>query len=332
MSNTPAASPGAAPEFHVVAFYKFTPLDDIAELQGPLLGVCKAGGVYGTILLAPEGINGTIAGPKESVYDALDHIRSEISGPDLEFKESTASENPFYRMKVRLKKEIVTMGVPEIDPNKLVGTYVAPSDWNELISDPDVVVIDTRNEYEVRIGTFDGAIDPGTASFRDFPKWFEGRGDLAPNQLQGKKVAMFCTGGIRCEKATAFVKEQGIEDVYHLKGGILKYLEEVPQHDSLWKGECFVFDQRVSVDHDLKPGNYELCRSCRHPIDEEIKASPEFEEGVSCPNCYNPTDEARRSRMLERQHQMALAEERGEVHLGRVFDDAAAALKNLEEW
>ena len=233
--------------------------------------------------------------------------------PDLDHKESHAQEMPFHRMKVRLKKEIVTMGVAGIDPNDSVGTYVEPDDWNALISDPDVVVIDTRNDYEVSIGTFDGAIDPKTKSFRDFPDWVKSQSGLTPKS----KVAMFCTGGIRCEKSTAYLKSLGIEEVYHLKGGILKYLETVPEQDSLWRGECFVFDQRVSVRHGLELGAYDMCHACRHPIDEEDKISPHYVPGVSCPHCYDATSAEQKSRYAERQHQVDIAEQRGQVHIGQ---------------
>jgi len=231
---------------------------------------------------------------------------------DLEHKESLADENPFYRAKVRLKKEIVALGVPGVSPVKAVGDYVAPEDWNDLISDPDVVVIDTRNDYEVSIGTFEGAVNPQTASFREFPKWFE----AFQKEHKNKKIAMFCTGGIRCEKSTALLKERGVEEVYHLKGGILKYLETVPEEKSLWKGECFVFDNRVSVTHDLSPGTYDMCHACRRPLDEVAKASPDYVAGVSCSNCIDEHTEERRKDFAERQKQIELAKKRGEKHIG----------------
>jgi UPF0176 protein len=310
----PVTSAENAP-FVVAALYQFTALADFKNLKEPLLEACLTAGVYGTLLLAQEGINGTIAGTRDGIDAALDHIRQIPGCSALEHKESFALENPFYRMKVRLKKEIVTMGVPDIDPNEIVGTYVDPHDWNALISDPDVILIDTRNEYEVSIGTFKGAIDPKTTTFREFPDWFKSQEGLHPKQ----KVAMFCTGGIRCEKASAFVKQQCIEDVFHLKGGILKYLETVPKDDSLWDGECFVFDQRVSVKHDLELGSYDMCRACRMPIDDDDKNSAKYVPGVSCPRCYDATDEKQKQRYQARQRQVELAAGRGETHIGHDY-------------
>jgi UPF0176 protein len=304
--------------FVVAALYKFTVLPDFKTLKTPLLAACLEAQVLGTLLLAHEGINGTIAGTREGIDSALAHIRQIPGCDDLEQKESFAHDNPFYRMKIRLKKEIVTMGVPDLDPNHTVGTYVAPGEWNALISDPDVILIDTRNDYEVSIGTFRGAINPKTNTFREFPDWFKRRPELSPTASKGKKVAMFCTGGIRCEKATAFVKEHGIDEVYHLKGGILKYLETVPQEDTLWDGECFVFDQRVSVKHGLELGSYDMCHACRIPIDDDDKNSPFYVPGVSCVNCYDTTDAKRKNRFKDRQRQMELAEKRGEKHLGQI--------------
>lgn len=315
--------------FVVAAFYKFTPLSDVAALQGALTAVCRDTGISGTVLLAPEGINGTIAGSRDGIDTTLAFIGRMLGGEPPAHKESHALENPFYRMKVRLKKEIVTMGVPDIDPNDIVGTYVEPADWNAMIADPNVIVIDTRNDYEVGIGTFRGAIDPRTATFRDFPDWFKAREDLHPDALRGKKIAMFCTGGIRCEKATAFVKQQGIEEVFHLKGGILKYLETVPRAESLWDGECFVFDQRVAVKHDLELGSYELCRACRRPIGEADKVSPKYEPGVSCPACHEVYDAEAKKRFAERQRQVELSERRGEVHIGQIY--AARAPGNVKD-
>ncbi|MEQ9489779.1 MAG: rhodanese-related sulfurtransferase [Alphaproteobacteria bacterium] len=303
----------------VAALYRFTPLADVAALRAPIQQICDDAGLCGTLLLAPEGINGTIAGTRAGIDTALAGIRATLGIDDLEYKESSAPAPPFYRMKVRLKKEIVTMGEPDIDPNETVGAYVDPKDWNALIADPDVILIDTRNDYEVEIGTFEGAIDPKTASFRDFPAWFRQQQESDPDAVKGKKIAMFCTGGIRCEKATAFVKQQGIDDVYHLKGGILKYLETVPEPDSLWRGECFVFDQRVSVGHGLAPGRYELCHACRTPIGEADKQNPKYEPGVSCAHCYDARDAEQKQRYKERQHQVTLAEQRGEAHIGKAF-------------
>ena len=295
----------------VAALYKFTPFPDPAELRGPLLALCAAQGVRGTLLLAGEGINGTIAGSRAGLDAVLAHIRGLPGCADLEWKESTAQTMPFGRMKVRLKREIVTMGVPGTDPRSLVGTYVDPADWNALISAPDVAVIDTRNDYEVAIGSFRGAVDPETASFRDFPAWWAANRE----RFHNKRVAMFCTGGIRCEKSTAFLKAQGVEEVYHLKGGILKYLEEIPEDQSLWDGGCFVFDERVAVGHGLQPLPHQLCRACRRPILPEDRNRPEFEEGVQCHLCVGEYSEEDRARFRERQRQIKLAEARGETHL-----------------
>ncbi len=296
----------------VAALYKFTRFEDPEALRAPLRAVCEAGGVKGSLLIAPEGINGTIAGPRKGIDAALAHIRGLPGCADLEWKESAAAEMPFGRMKVRLKREIVTMGLPEADPNALVGTYVAPADWNALISAPDVAVIDTRNEYETAIGSFEGAINPGTESFRDFPAWWEkNRG-----RFHNKRVAMFCTGGIRCEKSTAFLKAQGVEQVYHLKGGILKYLEDVPEEESLWRGGCFVFDERVAVGHGLAPLPFSLCRACRRPLAPEDRTRPEFEPGVACHRCVDEYTDEDRARFRERQRQVRLAARRGQAHLG----------------
>jgi len=267
----------------VVAFYKFVRLPDFAEKQEPLLSHCQAQGIRGTILLAQEGINGTIAGSRQAIDSVLSFLRSDSRLVDLEHKESYADSMPFDRMKVRLKKEIVTLGLPEIDPNEKVGTYVSPHEWNMLISDPEVTIIDTRNDFEVSIGTFTGAQNPKTASFRQFPEYV--RNNLDPNKH--KKVALFCTGGIRCEKATSFMMTQGFQEIYHLKGGILKYLEEVPPEESLWEGECFVFDQRVAVREGLAIGTHEMCPSCGHPISEADTNSPLDQEGISCPSCFD---------------------------------------------
>jgi UPF0176 protein len=296
----------------VAALYKFVDLPDFAELQAPLKAVCDENAVMGTLLLAIEGINGTIAGPEKAIRAVLSWLKRDPRFSDLEHKESWAEgENPFYRMKVRLKREIVTMGVPGVDPNKEVGTYVDPDEWNALISDPETVVIDTRNDYEVAIGTFKGALNPETVSFREFPDWVKRQEGLHNKP----KIAMFCTGGIRCEKASSYLKMEGFEDVYHLKGGILKYLETMPEADSLWEGECFVFDNRVSVGFGLKPGPYDLCHACRMPISEENKLSPQYAEGVSCPHCHDRMSAEQRARFIERQRQIELARQRGEDHI-----------------
>ena len=305
--------------FTVAAMYKFTALPDFEALQGPLQTVCRENGVMGTILLAEEGLNGTIAGPAEGIKAAIDHIQSDSRFEGMSLKYSYAEHMPFHRMKVRLKKEIVTMGKPIADPNKQVGTYVKPEEWNDLISDPDVILVDTRNEYEVAIGTFKGAEDPQTASFREFPDWVEALKERASNG--GKpKVAMFCTGGIRCEKASSYMKAEGFDEVYHLEGGILKYLENVPEEESLWQGECFVFDQRVSVEHGLRPGSYDMCHACRRPISEEEKAAPEYERGVSCPNCFDASSPEQKARFTSRQKQIDLAKARNEQHLGAKYE------------
>ena len=296
----------------VAALYKFAKLPDYRELQPKVLDACVANGIKGTLLLAQEGINGTVAGSRAGIDALLAFLRSDARLAHLEHKESFTDAMPFYRMKVRLKKEIVTLGVPGIDPNETVGTYVAPEDWNALISDPEVVLVDTRNEYEYDIGSFRGALDPKTTTFRGFPTYV--RQNLDP--AKHKKVAMFCTGGIRCEKASAFMLEQGFENVYHLQGGILKYLEKIPAEQSLWQGECFVFDQRVAVGHGLRVGRHDQCRSCRHPIAPEDKASPKYEAGVSCPRCHDSLTEDKRASARERQRQVQLALQRGKQHIG----------------
>ncbi|MDD3800223.1 MAG: rhodanese-related sulfurtransferase [Novosphingobium sp.] len=314
----------------VAALYRFTRFEDCASLRAPLERLCREQGIRGTLLLASEGINGTIAGTAEGIARVLEHIRTLPDCADLDVKLSSASAMPFHRMKVRLKREIVTMGEPDIDPRTTVGTYVEAQDWNALISDPDTILIDTRNDYEVAVGTFEGAIDPETASFRDFPEWFRRERErlLDAGRLAGgkpPKVAMFCTGGIRCEKSTAFLKQEGIEDVYHLKGGILKYLETVPEEESLWRGECFVFDQRVTIGHGLVEGSYALCHACRLPVSEEDRASPLYEEGVSCPACHSQRTDEQRASYRERQRQEDLAAARGRAHVGAVQADDRAA-------
>ncbi len=298
--------------YTVAALYHFTRFDDPAALQGPLLDLCKSNSIMGTLLLANEGVNGTIAGDRVGIDTVLAHLRALPGCSDLEHKESSATVAPFHRMKVRLKKEIVTMGQPDVDPVARVGNYVDPADWNDLISAPDVAVIDTRNDYEVAIGTFEGAVDPETKSFGEFPAWWEKN----KHRFHNKKVAMFCTGGIRCEKSTNYLLGQGVEDVYHLKGGILKYLEEVPQEDSKWDGDCFVFDARVSVGHGLEEGPHILCHACRRPIVPEDRDKPSFEQGVSCHQCIDETTDTDKARFRERQKQMQLAKERGTHHIG----------------
>lgn len=309
LDNAPALTDGPA---LVAALYHFTPFPRFREFQAPLQALCDENGVKGTLLLAHEGINGTIAGPEEGLRKVLAFLRAQPEFGALVHKESGASKMPFLRMKVRLKKEIVTMGVEDIDPLKVVGTYVEPKDWNALISDPDTIVIDTRNDYETAIGIFKGAVDPNTKTFREFPDWVRQN----PGLHNKPKLAMYCTGGIRCEKATAFMKENGFDEVYHLKGGILKYLEDVPPEESLWEGACFVFDERVSITHGLNQGEHTLCHACRYPLTPEDRASVLFEEGVSCPHCHGTRSAADLDRYRQRQKQIALAKKRGERHMG----------------
>jgi len=296
----------------VCALYHFTRFPDPAALRAPLLGLCHAEGITGTLILAGEGINGTIAGPPDGVARALAHLRSLPGCAALVAKDSASPAMPFGRMKVRIKAEIVTMGQPDINPLAAVGHYVAPADWNALIAAPDVAVIDTRNGYEVAIGTFQGATDPETTSFRAFPDWWEKNAA----RFDGKRVAMFCTGGIRCEKATSFLKSRGVDQVFHLQGGILKYLEEVPAEQSLWQGQCFVFDQRVSVGHGLQPGNLQSCYACRRPLTADDRAEATYEVGAGCRHCADEYSEADRMRFRQRHRQMLLAAERGTRHLG----------------
>jgi UPF0176 protein len=296
----------------VAAFYRFVDLPDYEAMREPLQRSCSELGLLGTILLAREGINGTVSGPEEGVMGLLALLRSDSRFTDLQAKLSRAGEAPFYRMKVRLKKEIVSLGVSGIDPVGAVGEYVDPAAWNELVSRPEVRLVDTRNDYEVHLGTFSGAENPGTRSFRQFPQWVEEH--LDPQR--DEHVAMFCTGGIRCEKATALLRSRGFRNVYHLRGGILAYLEQVDPEDSLWNGECFVFDNRVTVDRDLQPGHYEVCPACRMPITDEDRTAPEFEPHVSCPRCFDRLTPEKRGALLERARQIELAAERGDKHLG----------------
>ena len=279
----------------VAALYHFTRFSDPAALKAPLKELCDAQGIRGTLLLAAEGINGTIAGPKAGIDAVLAHLRALPGCEGLEWKESHAAQMPFGKMKVRLKREIVTMGVPDVDPTASVGSYIPAAEWNALISSPDVAVIDTRNDYEVDIGTFAGAVNPETEKFRDFPGWWRDNAE----KFAGKRIAMFCTGGIRCEKASNFLLSEGVPEVFHLKGGILKYLEDVPQQDSLWQGECFVFDERVSLGHGLVPGDYALCRACGHPLSPEDRSRPEYREGEACHHCADPAAPKRDFRQSE---------------------------------
>ncbi len=303
-------------DFLVAALYKFVHLPDFRELRAPLLEFCEVQEVKGTLLLAEEGINGTIAGTEAGIRAVLQRLRSAPRLADLVHKESWAPRMPFYRMKVKLKREIVTMGVPNIHAETMAGIYVRPEDWNELIADPEVVVVDTRNDYEYRIGTFERAVNPETRSFTEFPAWIEAQRQEG-GVLHGKrKVAMFCTGGIRCEKSTAYMRSLGYDEVYHLEGGILKYLETMPEENSLWRGDCFVFDERVSVRHGLEPGNYEFCRACREPLSPEDKAAGHFIEGVSCIHCHDKHTDEQKRRFAERQRQVELARQRAERHIG----------------
>jgi UPF0176 protein len=302
--------------FLTIAFYHFVHIENIEQLQPYIQSFCQKNNIKGTILLATEGINGTISGQDINIHKFLKFIKKNTSFngrfENLEHKESWATENPFYRMKVRLKKEIVTLGVEGVSPTKKVGKYVAPEDWNELINDPDTIVIDTRNNYEVDIGTFKNSVNPEMESFREFPSYVDNK--LKNNKL--KKVAMFCTGGIRCEKASSLMLEKGFKDVYHLKGGILKYLENIPKEESLWQGECFVFDQRVAVTHGLNEGQYDQCYACRHPLSPIELKSNQYIKGISCPYCIDKLTDKKKTGVIERQKQIMLSKSRGENHIG----------------
>lgn len=303
--------------FLTVAFYHFVTLDKKNNIQEHVYNFCEANNIKGTILLADEGINGTISGKEKNIRDFLIFIKKEdlFNGvfSKLEHKESWASKNPFYRMKVRLKKEIVALGVDGVSPTKNVGKYVKPEEWNNLISDPNTIIIDTRNHYEVDIGTFKNATNPNTSTFRELPSFIEE--NLDPKTP--KKIAMFCTGGIRCEKATSLMLDKGFKDVYHLEGGILKYLETIDKDESLWEGECFVFDQRVAVTHGLNEGKYDQCYACRHPLSPDEINSSHYIKGISCPYCYNKLTNEKKSSVIERQKQIELAKLRGEDHIGK---------------
>ncbi len=305
--------------FTVAAFYKFAPLPDYAERRAPLLAVCEKNHVKGTILLAEEGINSTIAGPRDGIDAVLEYIQSDPRIGTLVVKYATADELPFYRMKVRLKKEIVRLGRPDVNPSDQVGEYVDPQDWNALISNPEVTLVDTRNDYEVEIGSFKGAQNPNTKSFRDFPEYVDG--ELADKKDQ--PIAMFCTGGIRCEKSTSLLLKKGFTKVYHLNGGILNYLEKVDPADSLWEGDCFVFDNRVTVNHNLEPGDYEMCHACRHAITDEDKRSPHYIEGVSCPYCHDTLTESQRDRVKQRQRQVEISKTLERPHIGMTAAERA---------
>ena len=311
----------------VCALYHFVNIDDCEALQESLLSLLKSNRVKGTLLVAAEGINGTVAGTSEGIKSLQDFLTSDGRFEGIACKFSNAEKMPFPRTRVKLKKEIVTMGVTDIDPQQIVGTYVKAKEWNELISDPEVTVIDTRNEYEVLIGTFENAVNPHTESFREFPSFAES--ELSPTRH--KKIAMFCTGGIRCEKSTAFLKAKGFDEVYHLEGGILKYLEDVPKTQSLWQGECFVFDDRVTVDHNLKPGSFDQCHACRMPISDVDKKSDAYVKGISCSHCIDSKTDADRARFRERQNQIQLASERGEDHIGGYASTGQAKRARLKK-
>ena len=303
----------------ICALYKFTRLDDFEEIQGPLKIFLESLNIRGTLLLAKEGVNGTIAGDNDSIMKSLDYLQKDERLVGLEYKFSYSEKPPFKRLKVKLKKEIVTLGVSNIDPIFSSGTYVKPADWNELVNDPDVVLIDTRNNYEFEIGSFKGSINPNTETFREFPAYTKNNLE----KYRDKKIAMFCTGGIRCEKSTAYLKSKGFENVFHLQGGILKYLEEIKEDESLWEGECFVFDDRVAVKHNLELGKYDQCHACRFPITDEDKEHPHYEKGASCPRCYGTKNSSQVSRYREREKQVQLAKSRGESHIG---DDASKVI------
>ena len=301
-------------EILVAALYKFVEINNLLSLKDNLYKICEENNIMGTILIADEGINGTISGRDNQIKQTISSLLSDERFSNLEIKYSSTDRQPFHRMKVRLKKEIVTIGLPEINPNKKVGTYVKPEDWNDLISDPNVIVIDTRNKYETKIGSFQNAIDPETLSFREFPSWVKKFKNSKDHT--NKKIAMFCTGGIRCEKASSLMKEEGFEDVYHLQGGILKYLEKIDKENSLWDGECFVFDQRVCLTDELEVGSYKMCFACRMPITEDEMLNEKYIEGISCIYCYDKTTKEKKERFGSRQKQILLAKERGEKHLG----------------
>lgn len=329
--TTESATAQNAQPIVVCAMYKFVTLDDYQALRDPLFDEMTRLGVKGTLLLAKEGINGTIAGTREGIDGVLAWLNSDPRIAGISYKESFEDSNPFYRTKVKLKKEIVTMGVEGIDPKHIVGTYVKPKDWNALISRDDVVLIDTRNDYEYDVGTFEGAVNPNTKTFRELPQFVADNLDPAKH----KKVAMFCTGGIRCEKSTAYLKEQGFDEVYHLEGGILQYLEDVPEEETMWQGECFVFDNRITVNHKLEKGEYDACHACRRPITDEDKTRPEYEQGVSCHQCADEYSDKQRHRFRERERQIQLAKARGEQHIGddltEVIAERRAAKRALKE-
>jgi UPF0176 protein len=305
--------------YTVAAFYQFASLNNILSLQTELKKLCQRNEIFGTILLASEGINGTIAGKQSSINCLFKWLEEQPSFNKIQVKYSKSDSPAFHRLKVRIKKEIVTMGKTEINPNAVVGTYIKPENWNDLINDPETLIIDTRNEYEIEIGTFKNSTNPQTKSFREFPDWVKAELDTLPDNKRPKQIAMFCTGGIRCEKATSYLAQKGYENVFHLEGGILKYLETIPEEDSTWLGDCFVFDQRVSVEHGLVPGKYKMCHACRLPLAPEDLNSKNYQPGVSCPKCFGSHTPKQKKRFKERQHQVELAKERGVIHIGTTF-------------
>ena len=308
------------PEKKIIAsFYKFIDWGDFQEKKPVLEKICRQNNIVGTILLAPEGINGTISGSQEEILTTIKKLKKDSRLSDLESKFSEALGKPFKRMKVRLKKEIVSMGKKNINPGQITGTHVSPEKWNQIIQDPNTLIVDTRNEYEHAIGSFEGSVEPKTNSFRQFPKWVEEKLKPLMEKQNKKKVAMFCTGGIRCEKASSYLLQEGFEEVFQLQGGILKYLENIEPKNSLWEGECFVFDERVSIQHGLVEGNYSMCHACRMPIDDNDIKSKKYIEGISCPNCYNIHSDERKQRFAERQKQINLAKQRNEKHIGKKF-------------
>ena len=310
----------------ITSFYHFVKIDEPVKLQKACIKFMLENQLKGTMLIATEGLNATVAGQRESINALHDWLHQDIRFTHLKYKKSYSKNMPFLRAKVKLKAEIVTLGQPDLDPGRQTGTYVKPEDWNQLIQSPDVTLVDTRNNYEVQIGTFQNAINPNTASFREFPEF--AKTELDPKIH--KKVAMFCTGGIRCEKSTAYLKEQGFEEVYHLEGGILQYLEDVPKEDTLWKGDCFVFDNRVAVNHDLEKSEYDQCYACRLPITDEDKASDKYEQGVSCPQCYGTHTEDQIARFREREKQINLARARNEEHVGTEARDVMEARRKAK--
>ncbi|MFN9659824.1 MAG: rhodanese-related sulfurtransferase [Cyanobacteriota bacterium] len=308
----------------VAAFYRFARFstEEVRSLRTRLLKLGRERGVLGTVLLAEEGINGTISGSEAGLEALLAHLRSDSRLADLAIRRSSCDTSPFFRFKVRLKREIVTMGVAGVDPLEQVGTYVPPADWNALVRDPQTLLIDTRNTYEVEVGTFAGALHPATRHFRDFPAWVERVLPELMAKRQPRRLALFCTGGIRCEKATAHLLRQGYGGVHHLRGGILGYLEETPPEQSLWQGECFVFDQRATVNHQLLPGSHDLCHACRMPLSPADRQHPLYVIGECCHHCANQRTAADRDRYAERHRQQEWAHGVGERHLGRVFPPA----------